>query len=268
MCEFCVQHGEGKKWYLAMQNYSRELLDQDSRLDYLAHFANEFTTRVPGNLAWLERLSHTPLHGPAKPFLKHQLQRDHYGQVVPLEEVEQILRQVDGIVRLPCVCRRVTTGDQNARYCYALTGDPRLAEVLDDSFSLEYLTAPEAIAAVRALDQEGLVHSVWTFKTPYIGALCNCDQDCIAYRICNARGYFQLFFKAEFVAEVDPALCTGCRQCLRQCQFGAIRFSAVNHRVEIDPRQCYGCGVCRAGCAKQAITLTARAEHPVAATIW
>ena len=26
MCQFCVQHGEGKKWYLAMKNYSDELL--------------------------------------------------------------------------------------------------------------------------------------------------------------------------------------------------------------------------------------------------
>ena len=26
MCEFCTKHGEGKKWYLQMKNYSRELL--------------------------------------------------------------------------------------------------------------------------------------------------------------------------------------------------------------------------------------------------
>lgn len=268
MCEFCVQHGDGQKWYLAMRNYSRELLDQQGRLDYLAYFANDFERNVPPTLEKLEWLSHTPLREPAKPFLKKQMQQDHYGQVVPLEEVEQILRQVDGIARLPCVCRRVTTGQKEARYCFALTGDPRLAEVLDDSFSLEYLTPDEAIAAVRKLDDDGLVHSVWTFKTPFIGALCNCDQDCIAYRICHARGYFQLMFRAEFVAQVNADVCTGCKQCLRQCQFGAIRFSAANKKVAIDPRQCYGCGVCRAACARDAITLTARSEHPAAAAVW
>ena len=26
MCEFCTKHGEGKKWYLQMRNYSREWL--------------------------------------------------------------------------------------------------------------------------------------------------------------------------------------------------------------------------------------------------
>jgi len=31
MCEFCAEHAEGRKWYLEMKNYSRELLV--SRLD-------------------------------------------------------------------------------------------------------------------------------------------------------------------------------------------------------------------------------------------
>ncbi len=155
MCEFCVQHGDGQKWYLAMQNYSRELLDEENRLDYIAHFANTFEERVPRSLDQLDLLSRTPLHGPVKPFLTRNQKRDHFGQVVPLEEIEQILSQVDGIARLPCVCRRVTTGQKEARYCFALTGDPRLAEVLDDSFSLEYLSPAEAVESVRELDEKG-----------------------------------------------------------------------------------------------------------------
>ncbi|MEK7311366.1 MAG: 4Fe-4S dicluster domain-containing protein [Chloroflexota bacterium] len=251
-----------------MKNYSRELMDQDGRVEYMIEFANGFAERVPRNLAQLDLLSRTPFHGMVKPFLKGRMQRDHFGQVVPIEEVEQILSQVDGIARLPCVCRRVTTGRKDARYCYALTSDPRLTNELDDSFSLEYLTPAEAIESVRKLDDQGLAHSVWTFKTPYIGALCNCDQDCIAYRICHSRGYFQIMFRAEFVARVAPDACNGCKNCMRQCQFGAIRYSAANDKVEIDPRQCFGCGVCRAACHKDAIALHARANDPVAARVW
>jgi heterodisulfide reductase subunit A-like polyferredoxin len=55
---------------------------------------------------------------------------------------------------------------------------------------------------------------------------------------------------------------------MRQCNYGAIRYSSMNKKVEIDPRACYGCGVCRAACHHDAITLSARADHPVAATIW
>ena len=268
MCEFCVQHGDGKKWYLAMQNYARELIEQDGRVAYMVEFANRFEERMPAALAQLEAVSGTPLHALAKPYLTRQLKRDHFGQVVPIEEIEQIIMSLDKIVRLPCVCRRVTTGEKDARYCFALTTHPQLMAELDDSFNLEYLTPAQAIDAIRETDTDGLMHSVWTFKTPFIGAICNCDQDCIAYRITHSRAYFPIMFRGEYVAAVDAEACNGCRVCMRQCQFGAIRYSAVKDKVMVDARQCYGCGVCRAVCTKDAITLHARAEDPVAAQIW
>ncbi len=268
MCEFCVQHGDGKKWYLAMKNYSRELIEQDDRVEYMVEFANTFEERMPSALAQLDAVSRTPLHALAKPYLTRQQRRDHFGQVVPIEDVEQILTSLEKIVRLSCVCRRVTAGEKNARYCFALTTHPLLMAELDDSFNLEYLTPRQGIEAIRAMDRDGLMHSVWTFKTPYIGAICNCDQDCIAYRICHSRGYFQIMFRGEYVADVDPDACNGCRNCMRQCQFGAIRYSAAHDKVLIDLHQCYGCGVCRAVCSKDAIRLYSRADDPIAARIW
>jgi hypothetical protein len=39
MCEFCVKHGEGKKWYLNVKNYSNDLLSDTRRRDYtIKHF--------------------------------------------------------------------------------------------------------------------------------------------------------------------------------------------------------------------------------------
>ena len=268
MCEFCAQHGEGKTWYLAVENYSRDLLDDKGRVAYATHFLNTFEAGAPAALKQLDALARTPFHGIAKPYLTRRQKRDHFGQVTPIEEVEQIFQNLDSVVRLPCVCRRALAGKQDARFCYGLTTDPRLTAGLDDSFSLEVLTPAEALDAIRTLDKEGLVHSVWTFKSPYIAGLCNCDQDCMAYRVNHARGYFQVMFRAEFVAAVDRDRCNGCKNCMRQCQYGAIRYSAVNKKVVIDPLQCYGCGVCRAACHRDAIRLHARAQDPVAARIW
>jgi hypothetical protein len=31
------------------------------------------------------------------------------------------------------------------------------------------------MAAFRANEQEGLCHTFWTFQTPFIGDICNCD---------------------------------------------------------------------------------------------
>jgi NAD-dependent dihydropyrimidine dehydrogenase PreA subunit len=146
--------------------------------------------------------------------------------------------------------------------------DKQLMDALDDSFSLELLTKEEALESIQKLDKEGLVHSVWTFKTPFIGGLCNCDQDCMAYRITHARGDYPVMFRAEWVAEVSAEECNGCRQCMRRCQYGAIRYSSRNKKVVIDPTACYGCGVCRPICQKKAISLLPRESVPEAAKIW
>ena len=268
MCEFCVKHGGGRKWYLAMENYSRELLHQDGRIGYMSYFANTFEERIPRRLDQLEKLSRLPFHSIAKQFLTRKQKQDHFGQIIPMEDLEHILAQMDGVFRLACPCRRVTTGNKNARYCYGLMADPQLAAEVDDSYSLEVITSAEAIESIRSLDEEGLFHSIWTFKTPYIGAVCNCDQDCIAYRVTYSRGYFQIMFRGEYVARVDFDACNGCRNCMRQCHFGAIRYSAADKKVKIDVRQCFGCGVCRAVCQNDAITLYARRSDPVAAKIW
>ncbi len=268
MCEFCTKHGEGEKWYLVMANYSHDLLEQKDRRMYTAEFLNGFHRRVPRSLRKLDGIRGTPLMTLARPVLTRTQKQEHYGQVVPIEDVEKIFAMVQGAVRLPCVCRRVTTGNMNARYCYGLMTDRQLMDSLDDSFSLETLTKEEALESIRKLDKEGLVHSVWTFKTPYIGGLCNCDQDCLAYRITHARRDYPVMFRAEWVAQVSTDACNGCRLCMRQCQYGAIRYSSNNKKVMIDPTACYGCGVCRSICNRDAITLSARESVKEAARIW
>jgi NAD-dependent dihydropyrimidine dehydrogenase PreA subunit len=268
MCEFCTQHGDGKKWYLRMANYSQELLEQDARREYAVHFLNGFEKRTPPEMRQVELLSHTFLARPMSVYLTGTQKRNHFGQVVVIEDVEQILSMVSGVIRLPCVCRRVTTGNRDARYCYGLTLDQRLRDGLDDSFNIEILSSDQALGSIRKLDKEGLVHSVWTFKTPYIGGLCNCDQDCMAYRVTYERRYFKNMFRGEHIAVVDLEGCNGCKACIRQCQFGAMRFSAAKKKVTIDPRACYGCGVCRAGCHRNAISMSARTQEPQAMQIW
>ncbi len=69
MCEFCTQHGEGEKWYLTMENYSLELLDQNDRRKYAADFLNGFHKRVPTSVKQLDSIRRTPLMALAKPIL-------------------------------------------------------------------------------------------------------------------------------------------------------------------------------------------------------
>ena len=137
-----------------------------------------------------------------------------------------------------------------------------------DTAGLETLSKDEALTNLQQHEKEGLCHTVWTFIAPFIGGICNCDRsDCMAMR-STITYRMPVMFRAEYVAEVNPELCNGCRQCMRVCQFGAMGYSAANKKVVIDPRRCYGCGICRASCTKDAITLHDRSAVPVAANIW
>ena len=54
MCEFCTKHGEGKKWYEIMENYSRELLNDPGRRTYIEQFVPRVRKSSKDNLSRLE----------------------------------------------------------------------------------------------------------------------------------------------------------------------------------------------------------------------
>ncbi|MHC4431121.1 MAG: 4Fe-4S binding protein [Planctomycetota bacterium] len=281
MCEFCLKHGEGKKWYLEASNYSDDLLSDIRRRGFIEAFLTD-TETLARNFQRVERLERTPqfIRGIIKRIITGRMKRVHYGQVVPIEDVERIFGFVNSIVRVSCVCRHIGLGIEK-RYCYAVSlasDGGRLDEImrsLDKSFihgpdtaGMERLSKDQAIAALRSHEEEGLCHSVWTFHTPFIAGICNCDRSyCLAMR-CTVTHGVPVMFRAEYVAEVDPDLCNGCRQCARLCQFGAISYSASNKKTTTNQRKCYGCGICRSVCQNGAISLTERSKVPQAASLW
>jgi len=282
MCEFCHKHGEGKKWYLQAQNYAEDLLSDLRRRKMIKDFFSQ-----PGHLGehatQVQQLDRVPsfVKSVMTPLMVNREKKTHYGQVVPIEDVERIFGFVNSIVRLPCICRQGKLGTEQ-RYCYGVSMVPqdesqftKMIREIDMAYltgpqtsGLETLTRETALAGLRELEKKALCHTVWTFITPFIGGVCNCDRsDCMAMLSTVTMGH-PVMFRAEYVAEMNPELCNGCRQCMRVCQFGAMGFSIANEKVIIDPRRCYGCGICRASCTKNAITLKDRSVVPLAANRW
>jgi ferredoxin len=281
MCEFCTEHSEGRKWYLEMKNYSAELLNArltgrelalagtDTRLGWVQRFWRSFVLPAAGvKIEPEEWESQVATTDPAERLANTK--RVHFGQVLPMKDVEAVLDLGTSITRIPCGCRYLLTGRTNARYCFGLGLDQWdvMGEYPEASASLEKLDREEAKRIIRKFDEEGLVHSVWTGMTPFVVGLCNCDRDCGAYRFYIERRGRPSFFRAEYVCQVDKELCTGCKSCMKQCQFGAQFYSHQQGKVYIDPIRCFGCGVCMAACPVDAIKLIPRKQHPKAKDIW
>ena len=275
MCEFCIEHGQGTKWYLQTKNYAEELLNEE-RKRWITDFYEKFEEDSATNLAILDKWVPPDLataKAGRSPLLE-QMKDQHFGQVLPLEDVDKILDLTTSITRVPCACRSALHGIYDDRFCYNVAtfkSDfwPKgvFEQWPDYSKGIEILTIEEAKKEFQKLDREGLVHSVWSYGTPFIGAICNCGpRDCVAFRMME-RGQ-RPFFKAEYVAVIDLEQCNGCRDCVKTCPFGAINYSSTLRKCVVNQMQCFGCGACRAVCSSEAITLLDRNAIPMLAKEW
>ena len=180
--------------------------------------------------------------------ITRKMKKIHFGQVVPIEDIEKIFEFTNSIVRVACICRKSSLGREK-RYCFGVSLGPNGGKLHDifkaleknytggvDDRRYEMLTKEEALALFHGYELEGLCHTVWTFHTPFIGGICNCDRvDCMAMRSTVTHAV-PVMFRAEYVAHIDADLCTGCRQCMRLCQFGALTYSASTEKAYVDQK--------------------------------
>jgi ferredoxin len=266
MCEFCTKHGEGKVWYKNAANYANDLLADIKRRRFIEDFHR--TTMGEGfrTLGRLEALFMKKGRLPAGIIraMEEKAKVEHFGQVLPIEEIRDLVEKAVSVVRLPCACRWTMTRKEE-RCCYAVSYSP---EPWYRGFDMSYFGKPtgegleavsneDAVSQMEALEESGAIHSIWTMMTPFIGAVCNCTaQNCLAMRTLSGIGAHTVA-RAEHAAVVDSNLCTGCGLCEERCQFDAIRSETRNGEsiAVIDTEKCYGCGLCRGACNFSAIKL-------------
>lgn len=275
MCEFCKEHGDGQKWYFNANNYATELLDDLSRKKMIQYFYHE--TYNDRTITLMEKRygKKSILLRMMSPLITRRNKGHHFGQVVPIEDVWQILDLAKSTVRVACGCRWALE-KKEGRYCIGIAlGPPEWWEEMDmdyfgspDVARLENLTTEEAKKFIKETENDGMVHTIWTFKTPFIGAVCNCNLSyCFAMRGSIGLG-LQTMFRGEYIAKIDTEKCKGCKACEERCQFEAIVYMENEKKCFIDPTECYGCGVCRSFCKEDAIAIVSRSEHPVAKSVW
>jgi len=278
VCQFCVEHGEGERWYLQAKNYAFDLDSDIRRRDYIVHFVQGFSEMRTNALTWMERFDKlpAPLSRAGKNLISARQRVNHFGQPVPLEECERILELATSITAIPCICRMHTPGKKAEEVCLLVTTQP-VEGVLEQAFSgyedgpdlddFNRITVSEAMQLMQECEHSGLMHSIWTFKTPFAAAICNCNVEsgCMAMRLTAVHD-LKVMWRGEWVARLDAASCTRCARCARVCPFQAIE--AGGGRVELHADRCWGCGICRSACASDALTLHDRRSVPLVADTW
>jgi len=269
MCEFCTKHGDGKVWYKNAANYSNDLLSDLRRRAFIGNFLELTFKSGFDTLGRLETIYRKKgrLPGALKYEMEERAQREHYGQVLPIEEIAGLVLKSDTIVRMPCACRW-TADKKEIRCCYGISlGVEAWYKGIDMSYfgkasdeGLESLKPEEAITQMEQMEEQGAIHTIWTMITPFIGAICNCTaRDCLAMRTLSSI-HVETMARAEYVATVDERLCTGCGVCEGYCQFDSIvnRQESGRTTAQIDRNKCFGCGLCRKACDTGAISLMQR----------
>ena len=269
MCEFCTKHGEGKIWYKNAANYANDLLSDLRRRNYIENFLSSAFAEGFAALGRLETIVRKKgrLPNAVKTALINRSREEHFGQVLPIEEISELVRKARTVVRMPCACRW-NIEKKEIRCCYAISyGPDAWYRGIDMSYfgntsdeGLEPVTPDEAVTQMAEMEEHGAVHTIWTMMTPFIGAVCNCSLDeCLAMRTLS-RVHVETMERAEYVAVIDEELCSGCGLCDEACHFNAIGSVPGDGRsvARIDPIKCFGCGLCRRVCSTGSISLVLR----------
>jgi NAD-dependent dihydropyrimidine dehydrogenase PreA subunit len=269
MCEFCTKHGDGKIWYRNARNYAADLVADLRRRHYMRNFLESTIGEGISSLGRLEVIYGRKKQLPVRlvTAMVNKAKEEHFGQVVPLEDVRVIIENAATVVRMPCACRWAAE-QKEKRCCYAVSYTPQTwHQHLDMSYfgtapdqGFESLSGDEAIAQIEKLEEEGAIHTIWTMITPFIGAICNCTgHECLGLRTLAMK--VETLAPGEYLLQVDETRCTGCGLCEQACPFAAITSRTVtggNLVAAINASKCYGCGLCRNHCPEGAMGLTYR----------
>jgi ferredoxin len=176
------------------------------------------------------------------------------------DNITKVLESSEGpFAIMNCVCRQLKDilGDpckvtDRREVCMA---SGVIAQLTIDQGRGRSITKEEAFEILQKNQEEGLVLQPDNSQT--FSFLCSCCSCC-----CENLSKYKLLPNpadvviANFYAEVDSDLCTGCGTCVEICPMKAIKLK--DDISSIKRKRCIGCGNCAAKCPSEAIRMLKR----------
>ena len=169
-------------------------------------------------------------------------------EILPTDLADAVLRGVDHMAVIDCVCRAATEA-RNVRSCdYPIEGVCFLFnEAANEAIKVGYgreVTNEEGIELMHRLRDMGLIQVISNSLRPL--SMCNCCSCCCICLNTLARNESYLATPSRFIAEVaHPDRCVGCGKCAASCQMSAVEFSDAGVSITAG---CVGCGHCVVKC--------------------
>jgi electron transport complex protein RnfB len=179
--------------------------------------------------------------------------------VLSFTEAEKILRSASSIALGPCGCRKTEQKcDAPLLTCLSLNhSEETLATEQYAGFAP--VTIEQALVALRASHEAGLVHLAYRKPGKPITEFCSCCSCCCwFFKKLKESDYHADLTASAYVAEHDMETCVGCGTCVERCHFDAWTPSENGGRPSLDAARCYGCGLCVSSCPTRAVTLVPR----------
>ena len=184
-------------------------------------------------------------------------------EIRPFESAAEIVDAMQSWGVQDCICRKQKAligqaCEHPIDICMVFHPVPN---AFDQSPTIRALTRDEAFGTLRRAAEAGLVHSV-SNNQEGVYYICNCCTcSCGILRGMAELGIANVVASSAFVNQVDEAICNGCEDCIKACQFDALYMEDM--LAKVNTVRCTGCGVCVITCSTEALGLVRRSEEEI-----
>ncbi|MCP4131738.1 MAG: 4Fe-4S dicluster domain-containing protein [bacterium] len=187
-------------------------------------------------------------------------------QVLPYEDIMQVIDQVKYFTVSTCACRHRKKIDPESESCKHETLNclhfDRLGQYIVQNGLGKEISKEETLEILASAADAGLVHGISNTQTG-MDTICNCCSCCCLYLDSLAimprpvpRGHQ----RSNYILTYNKEKCIECGLCEKRCPMNAIELKKGEEHI-IHADKCLGCGVCVHKCPKQAIELKKREKE-------